>query len=108
MNLQQLLDKGGFVDVAPVQVPVTWTRQNAKGEEVVDKFNVWVRKRSFGTFERVAALGQDRSRAATMLSECVLLGDAQEPISYEQAFQLEPTLAWVLIAAVKDASAPKA
>ena len=108
MNIQDLLDKGGFVDVAPVEVPVVWTRANAKGKDVTDSFNVWVRKRSFGTFERVASLGEDRSRAAKMLSECVLLGAKQEPLSYDQAYQLEPSLAFVLVEAVRAASAPKA
>lgn len=108
MNLQQLIEKGGFVEAAPVKMSVTWTRQGKAGEDLTDQFDVWVRRRSFGTFERVASLGEDRSRSAKMLSECVLLGDAQDAISYEQAYQLEPSLAMALIKAVKEASAPKA
>ncbi|WP_159913027.1 phage tail assembly chaperone family protein, TAC [Pantoea sp. 18069] len=108
MNLHQLTEKGGFVEASPVKMPVTWTRQDASGKDLIDKFDVWVRRRSFGTFERVASLGEDRSRSAKMLSECVLLGDTQESLSYEQAYQLEPSLAMALIEAVKEASAPKA
>ncbi len=108
MNLQQLTEKGGFVEAAPVKMPVTWTRKNAAGEDLTDEFDVWVRRRSFGTFERVASLGEDRSRSAKMLSECVLLDEAQESLSYEQAYQLDPSLAMALIEAVKEASAPKA
>lgn len=107
MNLAQLQAAGAFVEAAPVKTSVTWTRRNADGEEVTDVFDVWVRRRSFGTLERVAMLGEDRSKSAKMLSECVLLGDQQEPLSYEQAYQLDPGLAFILIEAVKDVGAPK-
>lgn len=108
MNLQQLTDLGGFVDAAPSQQTVTWTRTNAAGEPITDTFDVWVRRRSFGTLERVQALGEDRSRSAQILSECILLGDDKQPIDYVQAYQLQPTLAMALIEAVAAASAPKA
>lgn len=108
MNLAQLQAAGAFVEAAPVKTAVTWTRQNAAGEEVSDSFDVWVRRRSFGTFERVAMLGEDRSKSAKMLSECILLGEEQEAISYEQAYQLDPSLAFALVQAVKDVGAPKA
>ena len=108
MNLAQLQAAGAFVEAAPVKTPVTWTRQNATGEEVSDTFDVWVRRRSFGTLERVAMLGEDRSKSAKMLSECILLGEEQEAISYEQAYQLDPSLAFALVQAVKDVGAPKA
>lgn len=108
MNLAQLQAAGAFVEAAPVKTSVTWTRKNAAGEEITDIFDVWVRRRSFGTFERVAMLSEDRSKSAKMLSECVLLGEAQEALSYEQAYQLDPSLAFVLIEAVKDVGAPKA
>ena len=108
MNLQQLTDLGGFVDAAPSQQTVTWTRANAAGEPITDTFDVWVRRRSFGTLERVQALGEDRSRSAQMISECIFLGDAKEPITYEKAYQLDPFLAIALMGAVTAASAPKA
>ena len=108
MNLAQLQAAGAFVEAAPVKTPVTWTRQNAAGEEVSDSFDVWVRRRSFGTLERVAMLGEDRSKSAKMLSECILLGEEQEALSYEQAYQLDPSLAFALVQAVKDVGAPKA
>ena len=108
MNLAQLQAAGAFVEAAPVKTPVTWTRQNATGEEVSDTFDGWVRRRSFGTLERVAMLGEDRSKSAKMLSECILLGEEQEALSYEQAYQLDPSLAFALVQAVKDVGAPKA
>ena len=108
MNLAQLQAAGAFVEAAPVKTAVTWTRQNAAGEEVSDSFDVWVRRRSFGTMERVAMLGEDRSKSAKMLSECILLGEEQEALSYEQAYQLDPSLAFALVQAVKDVGAPKA
>ena len=107
MNLSELQAMGAFVEAAPIKTPVTWTRDNAEGVEVSDTFDVWIRRRSFGTLERVAMLSEDRSKSAKMLSECVLLGDAQEAITYEQAYQLDPSLAFVLVEAVRDAGAPK-
>lgn len=107
MNLAELTAKGAFVEAAPVKTSVTWTRDNAEGEEVSDTFDVWIRRRSFGTLERVAMLGEDRSKSAKMLSECVLLGDAQEAITYEQAYQLDPGLAFALVEAVREVGAPK-
>lgn len=53
-------------------------------------------------------LGEDRSKSAKMLSECILLGEEQEALSYEQAYQLDPSLAFALVQAVKDVGAPKA
>lgn len=108
MNLAQLQAAGAFVEAAPVKTPVTWTRQDAAGEEISSTFDVWVRRRSFGTLERVAMLGEDRSKSAKMLSECILLGEEQEAISYEQAYQLDPGLAFALVNAVQEANAPKA
>lgn len=106
MNLVQLQAAGAFVEAEPVKVPVEWARKKA-GADVVDKFDVWVRLRSFGLFERVASLGADRSRSAQMLSECILLGEEREAMTYEQAYQLDPDLAFVLVEAVRGANAPK-
>ena len=108
MNLAQLQAAGAFVEAAPVKTSVTWARPNAAGEEITTTFDVWVRRRSFGTLERVAMLGEDRSKSAKMLSECILLGEEQEALSYEQASQLDPSLAFALVQAVKDVGAPKA
>lgn len=107
MNLDQLKAAGGFVEAEPVKVPVEWAHKTKAGADVVDKFDVWVRLRSFGLFERVASLGGDRSRSAQMLSECILLGDERQALTYEQAYQLEPDLAFVLVEAVRGANAPK-
>lgn len=103
MDLKKLRDMGGIVPSAPVKTEVSWTHV-AEGGEVTDTFTVHIKKHSFGTIERLFAVdGADpeRSRAAVLISESVMLGDdGSERISYEDAFQLDAGLAKVLMDAI--------
>lgn len=103
MKLKDLKDMGGFVSSAPVAVDVTWNRPSA--EPVT--FTVHIRKHSFGTIEKLLnAVEDDRSRSAAYLSESVLLGDGgKEPLKYEDAYQLDPSLAAALAKAVNEVNA---
>lgn len=105
MKLAELKAAGGFVSAEPIKVPVKWQR----GEDVTE-FNIHVRRLSFGEFERIYVDPKDkeRSRTAALISACVLLGDkADEPITYKDAYQLEPTLASALVNAITEVSRPK-
>jgi hypothetical protein len=105
MKLAELKQKGGFVSAEPVKVPVRWKR----GDEVVE-FDVHVRRLSAGEFERIwlDPKEKDRSRSASLISACVLFGEkADEPITYKDAFQLEPTLSSALVDAITEATRPK-
>lgn len=98
MDLQQLRDLGGFVPSTPVTREVSWTHLGPDGQDVTDTFTVRVKKLSAGVIERLLTRPQDRSYSATMISETILLGDEGDVrLSYEEAFQLEPTLADVLL-----------
>lgn len=90
MNLAEIRNAGGFVPDEPVKVPVEWGGH---------KFDVFVKRLSFGQVENLFT-SDDRSKSARMIAASVLLGEDREPISYEDAFRLDPTLAAKLIEAI--------
>lgn len=107
MKLSELKAAGGFVSAEPVKVPVRWRR----GEDDVTEFDIHIRRLSFGEFERIYVDPKDkeRSRTAALISACVLFGEkADEPITYKDAYQLEPSLASALVAAITEVTRPKA
>jgi tail assembly chaperone len=64
---------------------------------------VFVKRQSFGSIERLFLKDDDddRSRSAAYIADTILLGDkGTEPMSYNDAYQLEPSLAKVLIEAI--------
>lgn len=89
MNLSEIKAAGGFIPAEPVQVPVEWKEY---------KFDVWVKRLSFGDVESLFA-ADDRSRSARMIAAALLLGENKEPISYDDAYRLDVSLASKLIEA---------
>lgn len=109
MNLADLKSKGGFVSDKPVRKEVKWTR-SVDGEKVTDKFVIHVRPMAYGDIERIFVDhdAEQRSKTALLLSETVMLGeDGSERLSYTDAYQLTPSLATVLSAAVTEVNAVK-
>jgi hypothetical protein len=104
MDLKQLKAKGGIVTSVPVAKEVTWVhRDQETGDQVTDTFTVHILKQSFGSIERLFTNTSDRSRSAAFISECVRFGEGgKEAISYEEAFQLDPSLAAVLVVAANE------
>lgn len=103
MNLAELKAKGGIVAAAPVPKEVTWTRKNEAGEEVSDAFTILVKRQSFGSIETIWANTEDRSKSAAYISQSLRFGDkGKEQMSYEDAYQLDPSLATVFIAAINE------
>lgn len=103
MNLKELRAKGAFVSAEPVKRDLSWTHTDGD-VEVTDQFSVWVKKHSFGTIERVFVTDKDdQSRSALLISESVFFGDeGKERISYVDAYQLDPSLAGLLMAAITE------
>lgn len=97
MKLNELKKAGGFVSADNVKRSVTW--QKSKTESYT--FNIFVRRSSFGSMERLIMADDDRSKSAMYISDCVLIGEAGEPLSYEDAYALEPTLAKVILEQVR-------
>ena len=90
MNLSELRNLGAFVTNEPESVQVTW-----KGHT----FDVFVRKAAYAEVERVWQ-APEHERGAAMLASFVLLGDAKEPMTREDAARLDPELAAQLLIAV--------
>jgi hypothetical protein len=105
MDLKTLRERGGIVPSAPVKREISWTRPGDDGVDVTDTFAVHIVRHSFGTIDRMFTGGADaeKSQAAKFISGSVLLGDdAAEPIPYEVAYQLDPSLARLLIDAINE------
>lgn len=105
MKLLEL--RGAVVSAELIRKDVTWTR-TVDGEELVDSFVVFVKRPSFGDVERIFVGGDERSRSAAMISACVRLGEnGEETLTYDQAYQLTPSLAAVLGDAIREANSEK-
>ncbi len=109
MKLAELQNLGGFVPIEPVKVEVSWKHiPEGQEEEKVDTFDVYVRRRSFGSVERLFLSDDDeRSKIARFIAESVLLGEEKEKMTYEQAYQLEPSLGKALMDAVNKVNGSK-
>lgn len=89
MNLAELRNVGAFISAEPEKVEIEW-----KGH----RFDVHVKRLSFGDVEALFA-ADDRSRSARMIAAAVLLGENKEPITYDDAYRLDVSLATKLIEA---------
>lgn len=107
MNLKQLRERGGFVSAKPVKKSVTWKQVDdlsGAGEDVT--FDVWVSKLSFGMIESLATAPDRRSRNAALIAEAIRLGDeGKDALSYQDAYQLKPSLARALVIAIAEVNA---
>ena len=100
-SLKELKAKGALISGAPVPADIEWTHVGEDGQEVTDKFKVFVIRQSFGVIDRIFSGENDRSRSAKFISECIRLGEkANEQISYDDAFQLDPGLAAAFVDAI--------
>ncbi|TVO53159.1 phage tail assembly chaperone family protein, TAC [Denitromonas halophila] len=95
MNLSELKKAGGFIHAEPVKSPVHWRGHS---------FDVFVKRLAFGDVEALLAGQDDRSRSAKMIAASILLGPDQEPISYDDAYRLDVSLATKLIEAINTAN----
>lgn len=103
MNLDDLRKKGGFVPLAPVKKEVVWTRHNETGEEISDTFDVYIKRHSFGAIESIWTGDEDKSKSAAYISQSIRLGPGgKETLTYDDAYQLDPGLATVLITAINE------
>ena len=114
MKLAELEARGGMVDRSLVKKNITWKRVDADGKEDLVDFDIFIRKNSFGIIDSQLRVSDERSKSAQLISNGIMLGDdGEEAITYDQAFRLEPTLAYQMVQAFMEVnkigqSAPKA
>lgn len=106
MNLKELKARGGFVSPAPVKKSVTWKHVDDNGVEQEDTFDVWVVRLSYGMIDSLYSGEDARSRNAALISEAVRLGESgKERFTYQDAYQLQPSLARALMLACAEVNA---
>lgn len=94
-TLNDLNSAGAFVATAPVKRTITFTLDD--GEE--RSGDIHVKRLSIGDHEKLFLGAPDKeSRTALLISEVITLGeDGTEKISFQQAYQLHPSIAGAMI-----------
>lgn len=113
MNLEQLTKAGGIISDKPIKQQISWKRTTEEGEEEPLSFDVYVVPLAYGDYERLytprsrgvdegdAAEAEHHSLQSELISVCIRLGEkADERLTYEQAYRLQPSLAHALIKAI--------
>lgn len=103
MNLAELMTAGGFVSEVPVKKEIVWARKGPDGADTETKFDVFVRRQSFGAIEVIYGNETDRSKMARYICESIRLGDkGTDEIPYEKAVMLDPALGTLLVKAINE------
>jgi hypothetical protein len=105
MKLNDLKKKGAMIQDGLVTKEVEWKHKDEEsGEEVIDKFNVFVVRQNFATMSDVIKNDAPGfSRVSAIIASCVRFGDSgEEVITYEEACALHPMLGGALLKAVNE------
>ncbi len=103
MDIDDLRKLGGIVSAEPVQKEIVWSHADGEGGEITDTFTVFIRRKSFGMVQKTFADSGDRERSAAYISESVLLGEkGDQVLTYQDAYNLNPDLAYALVIAIRD------
>lgn len=96
-NLAQLTSAGGIVSREPALIEVEWEHDGQ-----TDTVDVFVVKASLGKMLKLNDI-KDRDQLAATLSETVFIADDKgkpQPMSYDTAYQLEPSLGLAILTAI--------
>lgn len=109
MKLEELRARGGLIDPTLVKVNVTWDKVDEDGKKEPVNFDVFVRKNSFGLLDLANQEARNgKSRSATVIANGIRLGErGEEELSYDDAYNLEPTLSVVLFNAFMEVNKPR-
>jgi hypothetical protein len=112
VNLDQLKSAGGIVSDKPVRQEIVWNRTTDEGVEETLTFDVYVVRLAYGDYEQLYmpttrtvddddAEPERHSLQSELISLCIRLGEnADERLTYEQAYRLQPGLAAAMIRAI--------
>lgn len=108
LTTESFAARGGYADTAPIKKPITWT--DDAGDE--HSGEVFVVRQAFGDVEQSLFdldAQEKRGQMACLISACIRLGeDANERFTYEQAYSLNPSAAWSMVAAINEVNSPRA
>lgn len=109
MKLDELRARGGLIDPTLVKKNVLWNKVDEDGEIDAVNFDVFVRKNSFGLLDLANQEARNgRSRSATVIANGIRLGEnGEEEMTYEDAYNLEPSLSVVLFNAFMEVNKPR-
>lgn len=104
MKLSDIQAKGGFVSPTPVKKTIKWFSDGEHHEG-----EVFIVSPPFGEVDSAIAQNHDtRSRSAHLISLYVRFGEhGEEQMTYDQAYNLAPSLGWALVTAINEVSVPK-
>jgi hypothetical protein len=95
MNLSELIDAGGVISSALAEKKIEWKNPETGA---IYKFKIYIKKLPYGDMEKIWGSGDEKSRISLFISQAIRLGDGgKDALSYEMAYQLEPSLARVFI-----------
>jgi len=101
MNFQDLMDAGGFVSDVPVKKEVVWKR-TVDDKEIESRFDVYVRKQSFGQMEAIYGDGADRARMSKYIAESIVDEKGKPIIPFDKAMLLHRDLGTLFIEAINE------
>lgn len=101
MKLADLMEAGGFVSETPVKKEITW-KHTVDGAEIEHKFDILVRKQSFGAIEVIYGSDADRSKMAKYIAESICDEKGKAVIPYDKAVLLDPGLGTLFVKAINE------
>lgn len=102
-TFQDLQKAGAFVSKGTVKKTVVWKRGDRE-----DVFEIHIKNLPAGDAEKLFKGDKDQSMSAKVVASAVCVDEKGTPLlTYEQAYQLEPSLMGVLVDAVNEVYAPK-
>lgn len=109
MKIDELRARGGLIDSTLVKKSVVWKKVDEDGKSEDVSFDIFVRKNSFGLFDLANQQAREgKSRSATVIANGIRLGErGEEEMTYEDAYNLEPSLSVVLFQAFMEVNKPR-
>ena len=101
MKFSDLMEAGAFVSEVPVKKEIVW-KHMVEGKEVEHKFDVFVRRQSFGAIEVIYGGEADRSKMSKYISESICDEQGKVVIPYEKAIRLDPDLGSLFVKAINE------
>lgn len=101
MKFADLMEAGAFVSETPVKKEIVW-KHEVDGKKVEHKFDIYVRKQSFGTMEGIYGNEIDKAKMSKYISASICDEKGEEVIPYAKAMLLDPGLGTLFVKAINE------